>query len=149
MRCTELINSETPDGLVWNQIMDGMRQIQGSVSLRNQAKRCFVMKRNNVSWRSSLKCCELFLSFCVRACTWEALAAFFRQSTHLRVYYLQRHIPMSYSVWDTLYDGMCHHISVRDRIYPASCWVPSPSTQWRLAVQGTLQDLFKVKVIII
>ena len=74
MRWTELINSETPDGFVWNQIMDGMRQIQGIISLRNQAKRCLVMKGNTVSWRrSSLKCCEAFLSFSVRARTWETL----------------------------------------------------------------------------
>lgn len=122
MRCTELINSETPDGLVWNQIMDEtdagkhLPKKPGSEVLGHGRR------------RSSLKHCEIFLSFHARARTWETLRSAASQCICGFLFCVQGHMPCP-AVRGHPRSCMSHHMCVLARIHPASCWVPSHSPE--------------------
>lgn len=138
MRCTELINSETPDGLVWNQITDETN------TGKHLPKKPDSKMLGHGRRRSSLKHCEVFLSFCVRAHTWETLAVFCSQLTHLWVSVLcaGTHCRVLWCVG--AWGAACPTIWVYEPGYtqPAAGQPPL-----RLAAQGTLQDLLKVIII--
>lgn len=140
MRCTELINSETPDGLVWNQIMD--ETDAGKHLPKKPGSEVLGHGRRS----SSLKCCEIFLSFCVRAHTWETLRSAASQRICGFLFCVQGHIAVSCGAWAPKELRVPPHVC-RSQDSPSQLLGALPPAHLRLAAQGTLQDLLKVIII--